>query len=90
LFHVVSYDIENDKARTTVAKILLDYGKRAQYSVFECILDDELLEKMVARVSPHILESDSFRVYRLCAGCEKAIITLGKGEPAKDKDVYIL
>ena len=33
--YVVSYDIGSDKLRNKVAKVLLGYGNRVQYSVFE-------------------------------------------------------
>ena len=34
--YVISYDISENKIRNKVAKILEGYGKRIQYSVFEC------------------------------------------------------
>jgi len=40
---VVSYDIVDDKRRTKLAKKLCDFGKRVQYSVFECDLDEDSL-----------------------------------------------
>ena len=35
---LVSYDIIDDYRRTKLAKKLLDWGQRVQYSVFECEL----------------------------------------------------
>ena len=35
-FTIVSYDISDDRRRARVAKLLLDYGDRVQYSVFCC------------------------------------------------------
>jgi len=60
-------------------------------SVFECLLDQDLLAKMVGRIEG-IIDSgeDSVRIYGLCAGCEKLIRVIGTGEVSKDKDVYIL
>jgi CRISPR-associated protein Cas2 len=37
-FVVVSYDITDDKRRVRMAKTLLGYGQRVQYSVFEAHL----------------------------------------------------
>lgn len=34
--YVISYDISNDKIRTKIAKELENYGRRVQFSVFEC------------------------------------------------------
>ena len=44
--YVISYDIVSDKLRNKVAKILLDYGKRVQYSVFECYISQKQFEEL--------------------------------------------
>jgi len=38
MLYVISYDIPDDERRLKVAKILLDFGRRVQYSVFEAHL----------------------------------------------------
>ena len=91
MLYLVSYDIPDDRRRTKLAKTLKDFGDRVQYSVFECILDQELLDKMTARIQAIIVAAeDSVRVYSLCAGCEKAIAIIGKGEVTREEEVYIL
>lgn len=91
MFYLVSYDIPDDKRRLKIAKTIKDFGDRVQYSVFECILDGDLLEKMVARLEKIIEETeDSIRIYALCAQCEKNIQILGKGCITEEQDVYIL
>ncbi len=91
MFYIVSYDIPDDRKRTRVAKTMLDYGTRVQYSVFECIIgEDKLLEKMISKLSGLVSEEDSVRIYALCAKCEKVVKVLGSGEVTKDEDVFIL
>jgi CRISPR-associated protein Cas2 len=90
MFYVVSYDIPDDRKRDRVSKTLLDFGTRVQYSVFECILDNKLLEKMTAKLSRIISDEDSVRIYALCAKCEGVARVLGKGEVTKDENVFIL
>jgi CRISPR-associated protein Cas2 len=90
MFYVVSYDIPEDRKRDRVSKTLLDFGVRVQYSVFECILDGKLLEKMTAKLIKLISDEDSVRIYALCAKCEGAAKVLGKGELSKDENVFIL
>ena len=91
MFYVVSYDIPDDPRRTKIAKILEDFGDRVQYSVFECLLDKELLEKMIDRLEKVVQEEeDSIRVYALCGNCEKGIKVIGQGEVTKEKKYYIL
>ncbi len=64
MFYLVSYDIPETRRRTKLAKILEDFGDRVQYSVFECILDEKLLGKMIKRIQEIIIaEDDSIRIY---------------------------
>ncbi len=79
-FVLVVYDISNDRRRTRLHNVLLDYGSPVQYSVFECLLDKKDLERMrraVMRViRPRV---DQVRFYYLCAGClGKTEVTCGK------------
>ena len=91
MFYLVSYDIPNDKRRTKLAKTIKDFGDRVQYSVFECLLDKSLLDKMTGRIDKIIVEKeDSVRIYCLCANCEREIRVMGKGEVSKIEDVYII
>jgi len=91
MFYIVSYDIPDDPRRTKISKILEDFGDRVQYSVFECLLDQDLLEKMIERLEKVVKEDeDSVRVYALCANCEKVIKVIGQGEVTKEEKYYIL
>ncbi len=90
MFYIVTYDIQDDRRRTRVAKSLLDFGSRVQYSVFECIMDDKLLEKLFARLSKIAAEDDSIRIYALCGKCKATIKVIGRGKVTEDENVYIL
>lgn len=50
MLYVVSYDIPGTGRRTKLAKAFKDFGYKAHYGVFECILDSSLLNKMVTRI----------------------------------------
>lgn len=76
----ISYDISDDRTRRRVANLLMDYGKRVQYSVFECLLDAKTLEKIITILKPFVDGNDSIRVYQLCESCVKNVVLLGKGE----------
>lgn len=70
--YLVSYDIPEDKRRTKVAKALEGFGTRVQYSVFECWLDEEQLERMRKKVLPLLKKKeDNLRLYRICEACRK-------------------
>jgi len=91
MFYLVSYDIPDDRRRTKLAKTLKDFGDRVQYSMFECILDNRLLESMRKKITDLIDKSeDSIRIYDLCADCEKKITIIGQGTVSKEEEVYIV
>lgn len=91
MFVVITYDIMDDKRRTRVAKTMEDFGTRVQYSVFECILEKDILDELINELTRHINhEEDSIRFYILCKGCITSVKMLGKGELTEDKDVFIV
>jgi CRISPR-associated protein Cas2 len=90
MFYVITYDIIDDKKRAKVADTLLDFGKRVQYSVFECELTDVYLENLVRKLKKIISPEDSIRIYSLCSQCSKSIRILGVGNITKDEFVVIL
>ncbi len=74
-----------------MVKLLKDFGKRVQYSVFECILENGQKEEMCLRIEKTINPAeDKVRVYALCGACEKTIHIYGSGELVKDEKYYIL
>lgn len=91
MLYLVSYDITDTPRRTKIATILDDFGDRVQYSVFECLIDRELLDKMMIRLQKVVNEAeDSIRIYALCRDCEKVIKIIGQGKVSKEEKYYIL
>ena len=81
MFLVISYDISDDKSRQRVAKILGNFGQRVQYSVFECDLSKDELNKLITQLENIINDStDSIRYYRICKLCKDEVRVIGKGE----------
>ena len=80
MIYVVSYDIEDNKVRIKLAKILEGYGVRIQYSVFEC----QLTEKRYLKLYQEIFRlfdgktDGSIRFYPICKNCAEKIVTIGK------------
>ncbi|MDZ7391313.1 MAG: CRISPR-associated endonuclease Cas2 [candidate division KSB1 bacterium] len=90
-FYLISYDIPDDRRRLRVAKILLDFGTRVQYSVFEANLEQRHLERLKQRLHRVLKEDkDSVRIYGLCAQCAARVEILGTGELTRDREVYIV
>jgi CRISPR-associated protein Cas2 len=81
LFYVVTYDIPEDKRRKKVADLLQGYGKRVQYSVFECVLTQAKYDELRSRLRKTVkFSEDSVRFYPLSGHTLNQIETWG-GEP---------
>src|SRR6266496_4283053 len=50
MLYLVSYDVSDDNRRRRVMEALKDYGRRVQYSVFECNLDARALAELWDRL----------------------------------------
>lgn len=91
MFYTICYDIRDDGRRNQVAKILLDFGERVQFSVFEAILDADQLEALKRRVVKVLdPEEDSFRAYPLCANCTQRIEVIGLGVVTQDPEFIVI
>jgi CRISPR-associated protein Cas2 len=65
-FTVVVYDIADDKRRNQLAKLLLGYGDRVQYSGFEGHLSAKQLDRLSAKIKQSIDEAvDKVRIYKI-------------------------
>jgi CRISPR-associated protein Cas2 len=88
---VVSYDIPDDRRRLRLAHALKDFGARVQYSVFECHLEPDGLEKLRKSLQKLVEPvEDSVRLYRFCQDCGTKQEIYGKGTPTEQPDVYIV
>ena len=80
LFYVVAYDIPNDKRRKKVSDLLEGYGKRVQYSVFECQLTPTKYDELRSRLKKSVkLSEDSVRFYPLSRHTLGQVETWGVG-----------
>lgn len=89
---VVSYDISDDRRRDRVAKLMLSYGERVQYSVFECRLKDADVKELAAGLAGLISPGgDSIRMYRLCSQCQEKMVLKGQApDLALESDFLII
>jgi CRISPR-associated protein Cas2 len=65
LLYLVTYDIVCNKRRQKVSDLLCGYGRRVQYSVFECVLSGSKYQELRDRLRRHIKDEDSIRFYPL-------------------------
>ncbi|NDJ17973.1 CRISPR-associated endonuclease Cas2 [Myxacorys almedinensis A] len=78
LLYLVTYDVPCNARRKKVADLLEGYGRRVQYSVFECVLPvvkyEELRQRMRQRVN---LQEDSIRFYPISGHTLRQVETWG-------------
>jgi CRISPR-associated protein Cas2 len=87
---LISYDLEDDRARTRLAKQLKDFGPRVQKSVFEADVEPQEFERLCAKLGKVQLgKTDSIRLYHLCEACAPKIRIWGIGKVTKDKAFYL-
>jgi CRISPR-associated protein Cas2 len=88
---IVAYDIGDDRRRYRAAQVLLGYGSRIQYSVYECRLlatdVDVMLERVRNTVDPL---ADLVHAFPLCQSCSAASRTLGSRAARPAALYYIL
>ncbi len=87
-FIVIAYDIEDDKRRRQVAKLLEGCGVRVNKSVFECLLTDTHLEKLKGRLARRVKTGDSLLYYTLCKNCIDKVER--KGVTGLPRDIVVV
>ena len=88
-FVVVSYDIVSDSRRRKVMKTLEGFGKRVQYSVFECLLTSSQITELQKKLKKLVGKDDSLRFYFISADDVKRIALLGGVDVIADR-IFIL
>jgi CRISPR-associated protein Cas2 len=88
---LIVYDIPDNKRRTKLANFLEGYGRRVQYSVFECFLTlsqmQELYEKVEKRVDS---EEDNIRFYWISKNANSKTLTIGSELPEPPPNFYVI
>lgn len=68
-----------------------DFGRRVQYSVFECDLDEQALAELTGRIDFELdPATDSCRFYPLCQNCSGKVGILGRGDRYSEPDFVII
>lgn len=87
---VVAYDITDNKRRNRIVKLLLKYGSRINFSVFECMLTDTQLEQLKIDIRAKINSKEDIVVYYpICIKCYSKVFYQRPEEP-KHETVKVL
>jgi CRISPR-associated protein Cas2 len=80
--YIIAYDIVSNKRRRKIAQLLENHGTRMNRSVFECVLDRQALEELLAKLRQTMKRSeDSILLYHQCRACGHRALTLGVPPP---------
>jgi CRISPR-associated protein Cas2 len=89
--YIICYDVSDNARRSRVANCLLDFGSRAQESVFVANLDEELSARMWERLTRLVeKETDRLHVFPMCSMCTGKTRILGQAEVVEDREFYII
>jgi CRISPR-associated protein Cas2 len=81
MLYAIAYDVSDDDRRRRLMEALKDFGRRVQYSVFECNLDEKAMKELMPRVEREIdPATDSCRMYRVCEACAGQVRIVGRGD----------
>ncbi len=90
MLRLIAYDIHSEKRLRKIAKICLDYGIRAQFSVFECDLEEKHAQRFWERIMECIDPGeDSVMMLPVCESCVKNIRIGGKAYVYEKPKVYL-
>jgi CRISPR-associated protein Cas2 len=82
---IVAYDIADPRRLARIARIMKDYGKRVQKSVFEVNLTENLFQEMKGRTERNMnLGEDGVKYYPLCERCSDILAVMGRSAPSSE------
>lgn len=88
---LVVYDVPDDKRRNRLATFLEGYGRRVQYSVFECFLNLVEMRKLHQLVAKRVNEDeDNVRFYWISEEALSQVLTIGSKPPKEPPATYIV
>lgn len=92
MYLLITYDISSDKKRRKIDKLLSSYGVRVNYSVFEIDIRRHLLPRLKEKLTSHMDERDSVRLYILDKNAVESARELNpkRGDPFDMEESYVL
>ena len=88
---LVIYDIPDNKRRKKLSDFLEGYGRRVQFSAFECFLTLGEMRKLHEQLAKRVLPAeDDVRLYWINADAMLRTLTLGGLPPQPPPDAYVL
>ena len=90
-FVVIAYDIQSDRRRRRVEKILKGFGQRVNFSVFECEMTQVEFERVGREIVSIInRRTDAVLYYPLCNACRSRRSRAGNTASGKRNDTTVI
>ena len=87
---IVAYDIANPRRINKIARIMKDYGKRVQKSIFEVSVSEREFARMKERTEKQMeLSEDGVKYFPLCEKCAGVPIVLGMQSNGWDDSTWL-
>jgi CRISPR-associated protein Cas2 len=88
---IVAYDIANPRRLQKIAKVMKDYGRRAQKSIFEVETEETTFAQMRRRVEGIMDPAvDGVKYFPLCNRCADTLITIGLSASEQEEGDYLI
>ena len=87
---IFSYDVQSDKRRRKISKLLEDVATRVQFSVFETRISRQRAEAICQRLAAMLEDGDSLRLYVIGHDGERRSRVFGDGPPFEPDESYWL
>lgn len=84
--YLICYDIRNEKRWRKTYKLLKEYGKRVQYSVFHCELSDVKMAKLRLELEKSLSQEDNLLIAPIDAPDSNKFVISG---PDLEWDAYL-
>ena len=90
--YLICYDMTSNRKRRKAADILLDYGRRVQYSVFECEISRKQFEVLYAKLADlsEGMDDGNIRIYQIAKEEMQKIAILGNPSCIRVDDVVVI
>ena len=89
--YLACFDIEDDRCRRKLSDLLLSYGERVQYSVFEItVSSDSALKQLKRKCETYVAPGDSLRFYWLPHNARRKSFDIWDNEIARFPQAEIL
>lgn len=85
---LLAYDIGQPRLQAQVRKQIRNEASGYQLSAYECFLDQEERQQLLARLQPLIIEDNCLIACTLDS--TRPVYYLGQAQPPADKDCYII